>query len=69
MGDRTNLAPRRRKSGETSLTLMLDLVTGREDWLGGLAGRTGGKEPWRRKSGTSAWYDRIFVLPWRRSRV
>ena len=48
---------------------LLNLVVGQEDWLGGLAGRTGGKEPWRRKSGISAWCGRIFVLPWRKSRV
>ena len=38
-GNRTSLAPRRSKSGETSLTSLLDLVTGREDWLGGQVGR------------------------------
>ena len=42
LGDRTNLAPRSRKSGETSLTSMLDLVTGWEDWLGGQVGRSHG---------------------------
>ena len=67
-GDKTSLALMRRKSGETSLTSLLDLITGLEDWLAGLARRTGRKEPCRRKSGALAWCGRIF-LPWRRSRV
>ena len=57
-----SLAPRRSKSGETSLTSLLDLVTGRQNWLGGLARRTDGKEPRRRKSRISVVWQDFFAL-------
>ena len=64
--DRMSLTLRRRQNCETSLTLLLDLITGREDWLGGQVGRSHEMEEEERGIGT-VWQD-IFVL-WRRSRV